>query len=166
MARIKSYLGYSAAVLTILVAVALPFKLMEAVTRGVAATGIKVSPYYVGGAVARTIQRDGYRIDVHQPFFPALFGRGEEGFVQLTFRPAPSLPSVVSEEIALDRDGPPDMDIRFSTQPDAAGALHLTVRPKSRRVLPLEDATTGRDTWPMILPVKGTIVVRVPLVNP
>ena len=91
-AHIFSILAYTGAGLTLMVAVCVPFVLMGVFSNVVAHAGLHIDPMYSGGTIARTIQRDGYRIVVYQPVQPKLLERIEP-FVQIVFEPADSLPA-------------------------------------------------------------------------
>ncbi len=92
------------------------------------ATEIKVSPRFTGGEVVKTIEHDSYRTSVRRPVFDGLFGPRSDGFVQVDWRPAATLPPVIQEKIDYDGDGREDFLIVLDTvrhaaaiSPDIAG---------------------------------------------
>ena len=101
----------------------------------VAATGVKVTPWYLGGDVVREIPHDGYRTVLRRPVFDGLIGQRSTGFVQVEWFPAEgaSLPGVVSEDVDYDGDGSADFTVELDTVANRA-----TVVAHSPRVLGLE----------------------------
>jgi len=160
-ARILSILAYTGAALTLLVAVCVPFVLMGAFTNVVAHAGLHIDAVYSGGAVARTVQRDGYRIVVYQPVQSRLLERIEP-FVQIVFEPADSLPAHVSEEIDLDGDGRPDVRVSFNLPADPNAPLRGDVTALNKTYVSL--ANVGGESFSrMVVRTGNKIVVRVPL---
>jgi len=101
----------------------------------VAATGVRISPRYVGGDVAREILHQGYRTVLRRPVFDGLFGPRSTGFVQIEWFPADGskLPDVVREAIDYDGDGSADFWVELDTRANRA-----TLIAYSRRVLGVE----------------------------
>ena len=159
--RILSILAYIGAGLTLLVAVCVPFVLMGAFTNVVAHAGLHIDAVYSGGAVARTVQRDGYRIVVYQPVQPRLLERIEP-FVQVVFEPADSLPVHVSEEIDLDGDGRPDVRVSFNLPADPNAPLRDDVTALNKDFISLTDVG-GESFSRMVVRTGNKIVVRVPM---
>lgn len=117
MERIRSALGYAWAV------AAIPIVLATFVGMGtwapglISITGVKVSPRFTGGDVARTIDHTAYRTKIHKPVFDGLFGERAEGFVQVNWAAtAGALPDEIAEELDLDHDGATDCSIRIDTR--------------------------------------------------
>jgi hypothetical protein len=77
-----SKLGYTAAGMTVLAAVLVPFLLMGLFTKGFTKLGLHVDEMYSGGPTVRTIQADGYTITIHKAVYPHLL-QTEKPFVQL-----------------------------------------------------------------------------------
>lgn len=77
------------------------------------ATGLKVSPIYSGGPVAREIPHGAYTTRLHEPVFESLFGRSKEGFVQIDWTPKAAVPPLIDEAIDCDADGRPDFRVRW-----------------------------------------------------
>jgi hypothetical protein len=77
--RIIASLAYVGAALTLLIAFCVPFFLMGEFANAIAHAGLHVDGAYTGGAVARTIERNGYQILVDEPVYPrAGFGFASE----------------------------------------------------------------------------------------
>ncbi|MGA2570898.1 MAG: hypothetical protein ABSF23_10285 [Terracidiphilus sp.] len=159
--RVLSVLAYTGAGLTLLIAVCAPFVLIGAFSNAVAHAGLHIDAAYSGGTIARTIQRDGYRIAVYQPVQPRVLERIEP-FVQITFEPADRLPAQVSEEIDLDGDGQPDVRMSFSVPADPGVPLHGDVTALNAKYVSLTNV--GSDSFSRLLVRTGKrVVVRVPL---
>ena len=101
----------------------------------VAATGVKISPWYTGGEVERIIDHQTYQIRIHRPVFGALIGQRKIGFVQVDFirnegpgEGSTSLPQGIEEEIDLDGDGRADFRVSAETRPRTATVTALTPR--------------------------------------
>ena len=118
--RLIAILAYMGAALTLAIAACTPFVLIGVFAKAVARTGVQVDAVYTGGAVARTLMRSEYQIDVYRPVHPHALQQGDP-FVQLAFRPASALPRRFSDEIDLDGDGQPDVRIGLTvpTNPNA-----------------------------------------------
>lgn len=110
-------LGYTWGALCIVVVLATFFGLGFWPKALANATGIKVSPIYTGGEVARVIDHGVYRTVVHEPVFDGLFTKRSEGFVQIDWVPTEGnpLPEVIEEE--LDVDGNQTADLRIRIHP-------------------------------------------------
>ena len=162
MQRLKAVLGYTGAVLTVVAMLVMPFVLFPLFTQGVAATGVEVDPVYTGGATARVIAKDGYRILVGRPVRSrALLGR-PAAFVQLAWQPAGALPARVADEVDVDGDGRADLTARFEVPADTTAELFVDVTPAGGMVRPLRRASRGSFSA-LIARVGDRIVVRVPL---
>jgi hypothetical protein len=161
MAKLTTVLGYSAAGLTLLVMAAAPV-LLPTFTRAVAATGVQIDPAYGGGPVAHTIERGGWRIEVHQPVLPKAPLDRLGPFVQLAFRPLPALPTLIDEEVDYDGDGQADMRVRFELPADPAAKLYVDVTPLRPGVRAL--AHVEKESFAaLIARLPDAVVVRVPL---
>src|SRR5512146_2534464 len=117
MRKLKSALGYTAAVLTLIAAVLIPFLLMDVFTRGVAATRLRIDPAYSGGEASHTLNRGAYRIVVNRPVRKTAPLQRLQPFVQLTWKPASALPQNVSDAVDIDGDGTPDAAVKFALKP-------------------------------------------------
>ncbi len=159
--RILSILAYTGAGLSLAVAFCVPFVLMGAFSNAVARAGLHIDAAYNGGTIARTIQRNGYRIEVYQPVQPRLLERIEP-FVQVDFAPADALPSRVSDEIDLDGDGQPDVRVSFAVPTDPRAPLRGDVTALNAKYISL--ANVGGDSFSRLLVRTGNqIVLRVPM---
>ena len=162
MQRLKAVLGYTGAVLTVVAMLVMPFVLFPVFTQGVAATGVEVAPVYSGGAPARIIAKDGYRIIVNRPVRSRALLARPAAFVQLAWAPARALPARVTDEVDLDGDGRADLTACFEVPADTAAALFVDVTPIGGTVLPLRHVSRGSFSA-LIARVGDRIVVRVPL---
>lgn len=160
-ARILAILAYTGAGFTLLIAVCVPFVLIQAFSNVVAHAGLHIDASYSGGTIARTIQRNGYRIVVYQPVEPHLLQRVEP-FVQIAFEPADSLPARVSDEIDLDGDGHPDVRVSFTVPADPRLPLRGDVLALNDKYVSL--ANVGGESFSrLVVRTNNQIVVRVPL---
>jgi hypothetical protein len=161
--RKRSFAGmaYVGAALTLVIAICVPFYLFGAFTNVVAHAGLHVDATYSGGTVARTMERNGYQIDVYQPVWPRALQRVEP-FVQIVFKPADALPPQVSEEIDLDGDGQPDVRVSFVVPADPHAPLRGDVRALNSKYQSL--ANVGGDSYSrLVVRVDNQVIVRVPL---
>lgn len=159
--KIRSTLGYSAAVLTIFVALLVPFFLYMFFAKGVNAMGLHVDEVYVAGPVVRTVAMNGYEIQIHKEFHPRLLQRAEP-FVQIAWTPMKSLPPQVSDEVDVDGDGKPDVRVSFAVPKNVRAGTTVNVDSLNPRFIPLQGAGANLMTR-MIAPVGDKIVVRIPL---
>jgi hypothetical protein len=162
--KLRAKLGYTAAVLTMLVAILTPFLLMGLFTKGVAALGLHVDEMYSGGPRVRTIQNGAYSIDIHRPVFPHML-QNEKPFVQIDWKPVSALPGHVSDLVDVDGDGQPDLRVSFNVPNDPKAALRVDVESLNPRYQAIRNA--GKEKYSrLIVRVDNAILVRVPLVNP
>ena len=117
MANLRSVLGYAVAALSIpiMVAAVLAWTVLGLGGPLVSALGLKTSANWTGGEVVQTIDHGTYRTEIHRPVFDALIGEREEGFVQVAWRPADSVPARIDEEIDADADRRADFRIELET---------------------------------------------------
>jgi len=162
MLRLKAVLGYTGAVLTVVAMLVMPFVLFPLFERGVAATGVVVDPVYTGGAIARVVTKDGYRILVNQPVRSRALLARPAAFVQLAWEPAGALPARITDEVDLDGDGRADLTACFEVPADTTAELFVDVTPAGGMVLPLHRGSRGSFSA-LIARVGDRIVVRVPL---
>jgi len=164
-ARILSILAYTGAGLMLLVTVCVPFVLMGVFSNVVAHAGLHIDASYSGGTIARTIQKDGYRIEVYQPVRPRLLERVEP-FVQIVFEPVDSLPAQVpmhiNDEVDLDGDGRPDVRVSFSVPADAGAKLRGDVTALKGGYVSLVNVSDESFSR-MVVRTGNKIVVRVPV---
>lgn len=162
MRRFQAVLGYTGAILTVVLMLAMPFVLFDLFTRAVARTGVRVDPVYSGGPPADTLRRDGYAIVVHQPVHSRALLARPAPFVQMTWTPAAALPAHVSDVVDLGGDGVPDLVASFDVPADTTAPLFVDVASLGGRVGALTHASRG-DLSGMIVRVAGRIIVRAPL---
>jgi len=163
MKRLILFLGYGAAVLTVLFAFALPIKLFPVFLSVIKGLDLKIAPRFSGGEVAFVIDRGSYQIQVYHPVYPALFGEGSKGFVQLVWQPRSALPSQVRDAIDLNHDGIVDCEIFFSNPPGEEAPPLLTVNSKSSWVLSAHNTPTQSLDGALIEKVKDAMFVRIPI---
>ncbi|MFH1176109.1 MAG: hypothetical protein V1750_01785 [Acidobacteriota bacterium] len=153
MTRLKPILGtlWALAALPLLLALFLGFpRWQNALAVG---TGLKVSPWYTGGAIMTSLPHDGYTTHVHRPIFDALVGEYSKGFVQVDFVPAEgkALPATIEETV--------------EPAGDASMAFHVTLSTATR-------VASMRPVGPRPISIEGVyalgsgMAVRVNLANP
>ncbi len=160
-ARIRSFLAYTGAGLTLAVAVCVPFVLIGGFSNAVAHAGLHIDSVYSGGTIARTIQRDGYRIEIYRVVRPRMLERIEP-FVQIAFDPADRLPAQVNEEIDLDGDGRADVRVSFAVPSDASAKMHGEVTALNGGYVSLSNVSDESFSR-MVVRADNRVVVRVPL---
>jgi len=160
-ARILSILAYTGAGFTLLVAACVPFVLMGVFSNVVAHAGLHIDATYSGGTIARTIQKDGYRIVVYQPVQPRMLERVEP-FVQIVFEPVDSLPARVSDEVDLDGDGRPDVRVSFTVPADSSAKMRGDVTALNGGYVALNNVSDESFSR-MVVRAGNQIVVRVPV---
>ena len=156
-----SKLGYTAAVLTVMVAILVPFFLTGYFSRVFANMGFHVDEMYSGGPKVRTIVVGEYSIDIHRQVDPHMLQR-DKSFVQLDWKPVSKLPPTVSDLVDIDGDGRPDVRVNFAVPTDEKTPLSATVQSlnpayESANRLAKEKLSS------LIVRVDDAIVVRVPL---
>jgi len=158
---VRAKFGYTAAGMTVCVALLVPFVLMGAFTKGIAGLGLHVDEMYSGGPKVRTIQAAGYTIDIHRPVYPHLL-QLEKPFVQLDWKPVSALPSHVSDVVDVDGDGQPDIRVSFDVPKDAKAALRVNVEALNPRYEAMQNV--GKEKFSRLI-VRGddAILVRIPL---
>jgi len=116
MAKLESFLGYSIAVLSGLIAI-ITFPAIGALAEPfITTTGLTLSPNYTGGEVKQMIDHGGYRTQVHRMVFDdTLIGERKEGFIQVNWTPLGALPARIDEEIDADGDGQADFRVEVNT---------------------------------------------------
>jgi hypothetical protein len=101
MKKIKSFMGYIWAAAVIIIALA-TFLGQSYLSRTLAsATGVTVNPLYSGGEIIKTVDHGKYKTAVHRPVFDSLIGQTKEGFIQINWEPAASLPQIISEGLII-----------------------------------------------------------------
>lgn len=111
--RLQSFFCYIAAVLTLIVALVTFIGMNFFSHKLVGATGLKISPWFSGGEIVRTIDRGAYKTSQHRAVFDGLIGQKAEGFVQIDFSPPADLPDKIDEKIDFDLDGKIDFALEY-----------------------------------------------------
>ena len=156
-----SKLGYTAAGMTVLAAVLVPFLLMGLFTKGFTKLGLHVDEMYGGGQAVRTIQADGHTVTVHKAVYPHLL-QTEKPFVQLDWKPVNALPQHVSDAVDVDGDGQPDVRVSFDVPKDPKTPLRVDVDALNPRYQAMRNV--GKQKFSeLIVRVDDAILVRVPL---
>lgn len=162
--KLRAILGYTAAAVTLLLALLTPFLLMGLFSKGFVALGFHVDEMYTGGPKARAIPMGAYTIDVHRPVYPHLL-QSEKPFVQLDWSPVSALPQHVSDTVDVDGDGQPDIRVSFDVPKDPKAPLRVDVDSLNPRYQAMQHA--GKEKYSrLIVRVDKAILVRVPLSNP
>lgn len=156
-----SKLGYTAAGMTVLAAVLVPFVLMGLFTKGFTKLGLHVDEMYSGGPTVRTIQAEGYTVTIHKAVYPHLL-QTEKPFVQLDWKPVNALPQHVSDAVDVDGDGKPDVRVSFDVPKDPKAPLRVDVDALNPRYQAMHNV--GKQKFSeLIVRVDDAILVRVPL---
>ena len=168
MKTVKMILGITWALAALLIVLATFFGNDLFSRKLVATTGITVSPWFSGGPVIKTVDRDGYTILIHRPVFDALIGERKSGFVQVDWKPDsvvawflvvndgtagtksaafPAgldriLPRQVVDTITLDGEVP---DIQLTVDPAAAAESLKALNPA--RIAAGKSFSIGRVEW-------------------
>ncbi len=115
MKCLKAILGYTFAVVCIIVTVVTFVGNRYFGKILIDETGLSISPWITGGEVVRTINHGKYKTAIHQTVFMGLFSERDEGFVQIDWIEAPSLPDTIVEEIDYDGDDKADFKVEYTT---------------------------------------------------
>ncbi len=149
MQTLKSFFGYTWAVLALIIALA-TFLGHTYFGRTLAeTTGIRVNPRYSGGEVTKVIDHGAYSTSIHRPVFDALVGQTKEGFVQILWNPAAGLPRVIREGIDYNQDGREDFIVTLNTKTGEAALIK-----SNPAVLALEKTYHLRDGWAVRVLIK------------
>lgn len=125
MSKVRTILAYFLAALAVPITIAFFVGMTPLAEALVKATGLKVSPWYDGGEVVRTIKHDGYATRIHRPVFDGLVGEKKEGFVRIDWVPSKELPPKIKEGIDINDDGKVDVVVNLDTS-----ASKATINPK------------------------------------
>jgi hypothetical protein len=159
--KLRAKLGYTAAALTMIAALLVPFVVYGSIAKGVAALGLHVDEIYSGGPKVRSIQHGAYRIDVHRVVSPHML-QSERPFVQLDWTPVKALPAHVADVVDVDGDGTPDLRVSFDVPGDSKANLYVDVESLNPRFEAVKNA--GKERYSrLIVRVDDAILVRVPL---
>lgn len=123
MRKLGAVLGYALAALALPIVLATLMGMNTWEKALVAGTGLRVSPWYTGDEVVRTVSHGSYETRIHKPVFQALIGERSEGFVQVDWAPADSVPAGLEDAVDYDGDGAVDFVVRLDTD---GGRAELT----------------------------------------
>jgi hypothetical protein len=151
MSKLTAIVGYTLAFLMLPVVLATFIGMPYFAEKLVLATDLKVSPWFSGGEVVRTIDHGTYQTLIHRKVFDGLVCERSKGFAQVDWTPLDALPSTIDEQIDLDGDGQADFRIELDTQ---TGKANLTA--SSSRVLGLERSYLLKKAWAVRVSLSNT----------
>lgn len=151
MRKLRAVMGYALAGLALVIVLATLMGMNTWEKALVAGTGLRVSPWYTGDEVVRTDSHGRYETRIHRPVFQALIGERDEGFVQVDWAPADSLPAGLDDAIDYDGDGVVDFLVRLDTN---AGQAEVT--PVEPDVLGLRGTYRLDDGWAVRVDVRNS----------
>jgi hypothetical protein len=111
---------------------------------------MKVNPILSGGDVARSVEKETYLLNIHEPVFEALIGESDRGFVQLEWVWKDSIPVPVTDSVDFNMDD--HLDFIISIDPSSDN-VHL--RPCQPHVEDIQASARIGNGW----------IVRVGLMN-
>ena len=76
---------------------------------------MKIHPAFSGGDEDLSYISDSLTITINKPVFPALFGEGKNGFVQVKFSGKQPLPPMIRDTIDYNKDGSADFTLEINT---------------------------------------------------
>lgn len=115
MIKLKTFLGYTAAVLTLFVVLATFIGNDFFAKKFIDITSLKVSPIYTGGEINRTLSFKDYEIKIHKSVFQGLFSDRSKGFVEVDYT-GKNIPETISQNIDFNTDGKNDFYIKYNTR--------------------------------------------------
>jgi hypothetical protein len=130
MLKLKAFFGYTLAALGVPVILVMLFGMGDWMNLLVNATGVQISPWETGGAIAYQIDRSGYHLDVHEPVFMALIGEKRTGFVQVDWQPLTGVPGQIDEAVDYDRDGTADFQVSWDWKTPGSQAQLTALQPE------------------------------------
>ena len=116
---------------------------------------------YSGGPAVRTIQAQGYTIEIHRAVYPHML-QTEKPFVQIDWKPVAALPAHVTDAVDIDGDGQPDVRVSFDVPKDPKTPLRVDVDSLNPGYQAMHNVGKHKFSE-LIVPVDDTILVRVPL---
>ena len=162
MNKIKIFLGYTIAGLSFVIVMA-GFIGMDFWGKSlVDITGVKISPWYTGGEVVRTIDHQGYQTVISRPVFDGLFWPRSEGFVQIGLKPLSKLPAAIDEDIDFDNDKTTDFNIKMDLTPLSQMKSNPEISCCKADIKAYNARVTGLEG---VYKLKNSIVIRVSLKN-
>jgi hypothetical protein len=163
MRSLKAILGYGAVGLVLALMFLTPFKLLPGFTGLVGRLGLRPHPKFAGGPVVRSLERGSYRISISAPAGALGTLERQPRFIQVSWSPVNALPDRVEEQLDLDGDGHPDVQIRFAVPKNPKIPLQGQVNVlDSTKVLPI--SALGRGPLDALLVrLEDRIVARFPV---
>jgi hypothetical protein len=141
MVKVKAFLGYIAAVLTLFVVLATFIGNDFFAKKFVDITSLKVSPIYTGGELCKVLPYDGYQVKIHKPVFQGLFSDRAKGFVQIDYE-GKNIPAIISQNIDFDNDGNNDFYIKYDPKNNTSEFKSL-----NKNVVSLEGVYKVKDNY-------------------
>lgn len=141
MIKLKSFLGYTTAILCIFIVLATFIGNNFFAKKFVDITGVKVSPTFIGGDIAKTVSFEGYDMKIHKTVFQGLFSDRKDGFVQIDWT-GKKIPPIISQEVDFDNDGKNDFFIKYDTKNS-----QCELKPLNKNVLSLEGTYKLKDGY-------------------
>lgn len=157
MKTIKTVLGYSGAILTVVLAAITPFVLLGGFTNAIGALGLRIHPTFSGGEFSHAQPAPGYQIRVFKRVGQTTPLQRVDPFIQVHWTPAAALPASVSDTVDLDGDGRADVRVAFRPS-----ELVVDVTPLDARYHAMHSAGVTSFSK-LIASVNNAIVVRLPV---
>jgi hypothetical protein len=142
MSKLTAIAGYTLAVLAMVVVLATFIGMNFWADKLVAVTGLKVSPWFTGGEVVRTIDHGSYQTRIHRAVFDGLVSEYSQGFIQVDWTPLEALPATIDEVIDINDDGQQVFRIELDTR---SGLANLTA--SNHQVLGLKGTYKLKKAW-------------------
>ena len=122
MKKILVILGFTWAVICLLI-ILIMFPGLDSYSRQMAKLSfMKVNPTLSGGDTARSVVYEDYTLHIHNPVFDALIGESSSGFIQLDWVWNDSIPVPVKDSIDFNMDDHIDFIISIDPQ---SNQVHL-----------------------------------------
>ncbi len=120
MNKIKKILGYTIAISYPIIFILAIISYNLYAKKFVEATGLKISPWYSGDIVIKTIDHDGYKTRIHKPVFQGFITERKFGFVQIDWVIINKIPDIIKESIDFDFDTKIDFYIEYNIKDNKA----------------------------------------------
>lgn len=85
MKKIKSFIAYIMAFVSVFLILILFLNFNEIAVAISKLPFMKINPLYSGGEVTQIIEKENYKLEIHEPVFPSLIKKVENGFIQLHY---------------------------------------------------------------------------------
>lgn len=142
MRAIKSFFGYTLAFIGIPFALITFIGLNAWAKQLVNGTGLKISPWFSGGEISRSVNHGSYETRIYKPVFDGLIGQRKEGFVQVDWRKKASVPAQIDELVDIDGDGKSDFRLQWNTRSDT-----ILMTPSNPAIIGLQSHNTLNDRY-------------------